>query len=102
MKSNPICNCPIPCPEVIEVQSIEMVKQQANAFVKVEPTNTTYYVDGTHKVITLYAGPVYYPGYNYIENPLNLREQTCYDFENNVAYHYNKTGKYRVIKLENT
>lgn len=100
MNNNPICNSCITLPCAITVQSIDQVKQESNAFVYVEPTNTTYYVDGAHKVITLMAGPVYYPGYNYIENPLNLRGQTCYDFVNNVAYHYNNSGKYRIIKLE--
>lgn len=100
MKNNPICHRSVPCPNVIWAQSIEAVKQEANAFVFVEPTNTVYYIDSSHKITTLFSGDVYIGGYNYIENPLNLRSQTCYDFVNNVAYHYNETGKYRISKLE--
>ena len=101
MNDKPTCPCFVPCPSVVHVQSIEMVKQESNAFVIVDPVNTTYYIDGAHRITVIYAGPVYYNGYNYIENPLSLRAQTCYDFANNKAYHYDNTGKYRIINLEN-
>lgn len=84
---------------VITVQQPNDLKQYANCFVYVYTINTTYYVSAKHEVVQIYAGPVFEPNYDYAANPLNLREQICYDFANNIAIIYNNAGDYRIINL---
>lgn len=71
----------------------------ANCFVHVSNINTTFYIDDKHRTIITWAGPVEVNDYDYEENPLGLRGQTCYDFSNNRAIYYNKTGAYKIIEL---
>lgn len=100
MNNNPISPCAASCPYAITVQDVRVVKSMANTFVYVQPINTTYYVDSQHQITTVFSGPVFIDGYNYIANPLNLRGQVCYDYENNRAIAYNRQGEYRIINLE--
>lgn len=100
MNNNPISTCVKSCPYGITVQDVRVVKSMANCVVHVQPINTTYYVDSQHQITILFSGPVYVDDYNFVANPLNLRGQTCYDFANDRAIHYNNQGEYRIIKLE--
>jgi len=94
---------PAKCPEcqiaTLTVEDISAVKSLADCLVHVANINTTIYVDAQHRYIVTYAGPVFVDDYAYTTNPLKLRSQTCYDFKNNRAIVYNKTGSYRLITL---
>lgn len=83
----------------ITVEDTSNIKDLADCFVKVANINTTFYIDDKHRITLIWAGPVEIDGYDYENNPLNLRSQTVYDFENNRAVYFNKTGNYRFIEL---
>lgn len=85
--------CVIPS---ITVDNADGIKNVAACFVHVLSANTTYYVDDKHRIIKVWAGPVEYDGYDYANNPLNLRSQEVWDFNNNRIIYYNKTGGYRL------
>lgn len=92
------------CPMVaviptIVVDTTEGLKELADCFVHVANINTTFYIDDKHRSIITWAGPVEVDEYDYENNPLKLRSQTVYDFANNRAIYYNKTGNYRLITL---
>lgn len=92
------------CPMIAVIPSITVedtsnIKDLADCFVKVANINTTFYIDDKHRITLIWAGPVEIDGYDYENNPLNLRSQTVYDFENNRAIYFNKTGNYRFIEL---
>lgn len=92
------------CPMVavipsVTVESKENLKDLADCFVHVTNINTTFYIDDKHRVMITWAGPVEIDDYDYQNNPLGLRSQMVYDFENNRAIYYNKTGAYRLITL---
>ena len=92
------------CPMVaviptVVVDTVEGIKELADCFVHVANINTTFYIDDKHRSIITWAGPVEYDDYDYENNPLKLRSQTVYDFANNLAIVYNKTGAYRFIEL---
>ena len=82
------------------VEDITGVKDLADCLVHVSNINTTIYVDAQHRYIVTFAGPVFVDDYVYTTNPLKLRSQTCYDFKNNRAIVYDKTGSYRLITLQ--
>lgn len=83
----------------ITVEDVSGIKNIADCFVHVSNINTTFYIDDKHRMMITWAGPVEANDYDYENNPLNLRSQTVYDFENNRAIYYNKIGEYRVITL---
>lgn len=83
----------------VVVETTESLKELADCFVHVANINTTFYIDDKHRMIITWAGPVEVDGYDYENNPLKLRSQVVYDFENNRAIVYNKTGAYRFITL---
>ena len=92
------------CPMVaviptVVVETTESLKELADCFVHVANINTTFYSDDKHRMIITWAGPVEVDDYDYENNPLKLRSQTVYDFANNIAIYYNKTGGYRLIDL---
>lgn len=92
------------CPMVaviptLVVDNIEGLKGLANCLVHVDNINTTFYIDDKHRVIITWAGPVEINNYDYAENPLRLRSQVCYDFANNRAIYFNKTGNYKFTTL---
>lgn len=82
------------------VEDISGVKDLADCLVHVSNINTTIYVDAQHRYIVTFAGPVFVDDYSYSTNPLGLRAQTCYDFKNNRAIIYNKTGAYKLMTLQ--
>lgn len=82
------------------VEDISGVKELADCLVHVSNINTTIYVDAQHRYIVTYAGPVFINDYAYTTNPLKLRAQACYDFKNNRAIIYDKTGSYKLITLQ--
>lgn len=92
------------CPFVAAIPTITVVdksgmKGLADCLVHVVNINTTYYIDDKHRIITVWAGSVEQPGYDYKTNPLGLRGQTLFDFTNNRGVYYDKTGAYRLFTL---
>ena len=83
----------------VVVETTEGLEELADCFVHVANINTTFYIDDKHRMIITWAGPVEVDDYDYENNPLKLRGQTVYDFANNIAIYYNKTGGYRLIDL---
>lgn len=95
---NPECPMVAVIPSVV-VETTENLGELADCFAHVTSINTTFYIDDKHRIMIVWAGPVEVDGYDYENNPLKLRSQTVYDFENNRAIFYNKTGSYRLIDL---
>lgn len=84
---------------LVTVETTSNLKDLADCFAHVSSTNTTFYIDDKHRMTITWAGPVEVDDYDYTNNPLNLRAQTVYDFQNNRAIYYNKSGQYRLITL---
>ena len=82
------------------VEDISGVKDLADCLVHISNINTTIYVDAQHRYIVTFAGPVFVDDYAYTTNPLKLRAQTCYDFQNNRAIIYDKIGNYKLMTLQ--
>lgn len=91
--------CPIATIPIVSVETTDGLKTLANCFVHIEENNTTYYIDNRHRVLLMWAGPVESDNYDYATNPLNLRSQTVYDFENDRVIYYDKYGRYRIATL---
>ena len=83
----------------LTVESVSNLKDLADCFVHVSDINTTFYIDDKHRIMTTWAGPVEVDDYDYANNPLGLRSQMLYDFQNNRAVYYNKSGAYRLVAL---
>lgn len=83
----------------VVIDTVDGMKELADCFVHVSNINTTFYIDDKHRSIITWAGPVEIDGYDYENNPLRLRSQMVYDFENDLAIYFNKTGNYRLIAL---
>lgn len=81
------------------VEHADNLKDLCDTFVHVSDLNTTFYIDDKHHTIITWAGPVEVDDYDYVNNPLGLRSQMLYDFQNNRAVYYNKNGAYRLITL---
>lgn len=93
-----------PCPmqaiiPALVVETADGIKNVAGCFVHVMQNNTTYYIDDKHRIITVWAGPIFYDGYDYENNPFDLRGQVVYDFENNRKIVYNNQKEYRLETL---
>lgn len=84
---------------LLVVDNTDGLKSLAGCFVHVDNINTTFYIDDKHRTAIAWAGPVEQDDYDYQANPLRLRSQVVYDFANNRAIYYNKTGSYRIITL---
>lgn len=84
---------------LIEVTNEDNLQRFTNHFVHVVPTNRTYYVDSQGRIIITWQGNLYVDNYDAATNPLRARQQTVYDFTNNIAYIYNAYGEYRTIQL---
>lgn len=97
-EKNPECPYTAVIPAVT-VEHVSNLKDLADCFVHVSDINTTFYIDDKHRMMITWAGPVEVDDYDYANNPLGLRSQTVYDFENNRMVYYNKTGEYRLIAL---
>ena len=92
------------CPFKAVIPSITVddksgLKQLADCFVHVANINTTYYIDDKKRITKIWAGPVEANAYDIETNPLGLRSQWVYDFENNIGAYYNAVGQYRTIEL---
>lgn len=83
----------------LSVDNINGLKNLADVLVHVRDNNTTYYIDDKSRFIVTWAGPVEQDDYDYVNNPLNLRSQSVYDFKNNREVYYDKLGKYRIKTL---
>ena len=81
------------------VDNLSIAKGLADCLVHVEDINTTLYIDAQHRYIRTFAGPVFVDNYDYKNNPLRLRGQSCYDFLNNREIIYNFSGEYRLKAL---
>lgn len=68
----------------ITVETADGITNLANCFVHVTSINTTLYVDDKHRPMITWVGPVEIDNYDIVNNPLNLRGQTCYTMINNV------------------
>ena len=93
-----------PCPHqcvipVLTIETSDGLKNVAGCFVHVMQNNTTYYIDDKHRIITVWAGPVFYNNYDPVANPFDLRGQVVYDFENNKMYIFNQQKEYRTVNL---
>lgn len=84
---------------VLTVKEAEGIKNVAACFVHVMDNNTTYYIDDKHRIVTVWAGPIFYDSYDYATNPLDLRGQVVYDFANNRKIVYNNQKEYRLETL---
>lgn len=85
----------------VTVENTEAMKNLANCFVHVTSNNTTYYIDDKHRITIIWAGPIEANNYNYALNPLKLRSQSVYDFQNNIEIYFNAVGEYRTKTLTN-
>lgn len=94
----PTCPPTAVIPLVI-VDNVSNLKALSACFAHVSSINTTFYIDENSKMAITWAGPVEQDGYDYRNNPLNLRSQTVYDFKNNRAIYYNRIGEYKVMNL---
>ena len=83
----------------VTIETVDGIRELADCFVHVANINTTYYIDDKHRMIVTWAGPVEVSNYDYENNPLGLRSQWAYDFENNRGIYYNAQGVYRTIEL---
>lgn len=93
-----------PCPHravipVLTVETADGIKNVAGCFVHVMQNNTTYYIDDKSRIITVWAGPIFYDDYDYQANPFDLRGQVVYDFSNNRKIIYNNQKAYRLETL---
>lgn len=84
----------------VTIESIDGIRNLADCLVHVANINTTFYIDDKHRTIITWAGPVEINGYDYEENPLNLRSQTVIDEENGRAIYFTKTGAYMIFNTE--
>lgn len=91
------CDCNRPA--TVVVQTPEGMKSLSDVIVYVISTNSVYYVSKCHEITIISCGNVYASNYNAEQNPLSLRGQTCYDFDNNVAYVFDNLGSYRTMSL---
>lgn len=82
----------------IEIADKSELKSLYNCLVHVSNINTTYYIDDKGRIITTWAGPVISNGYDYEANPLELRSQEVWDFENKRVIKYSETGETIVIE----
>lgn len=81
----------------VTVDDISNIKDLADCFVHVVNINTTFYIDDKHRIMTIWAGPLYIDNYDYVNNPLNIRAQTVHDFARNRMYIYNKLGESVIV-----
>ena len=81
------------------VENMDIAKGLADCLVHVTNVNTTLYIDDQHRFIKTFAGPVFEDDYDYQNNPLRLRGQSCFDFKNNREIVYDLKGNYRLKAL---
>lgn len=81
------------------VENKEGVKGLTNCLVHIADIRTTLYIDDKGRQIITWAGPVEAKGYDFAENPLGLRGQMVFDFDNNKGAYYDATGAYRTFTI---
>lgn len=84
----PVCACPTGTAEysnceavtipTVTVDTIDGINNLSDCFVFVTSTNTTYYIDDKHRIITAWKGVVEADDYDVAKNKLNLRSQLLY------------------------
>lgn len=97
----------------ITVETADGITNLANCFVHVNATNTTYYIDDKHRLMITWAGPIEDEHYDYVSNPLDLRNQTCFclvalrdtpDDQNPIIVpgevHFDSQGQYHIIGFD--
>ena len=91
--------CVIPA---LTVDAVDGITSLANCLVHVTSINTTFYIDGKHRPMITWAGPVEVAEYDIDANELNLRSQTCYTTVNGVysEVYFDKTGVGHIIGME--
>ena len=95
-EKNPDCPYQAVIP-TLTVEDVSGLKNLADCFVHVSNINTTFYIDDKHRMMITWAGPVEVRDYDYQNNPLNLRSQVVYDFDNGRAIYYNAQGEYMIF-----
>lgn len=86
----------------ITVETADGILNLADCFVHTTSTNTTYYIDDKHRVVTVWAGPVEVAAYDLSSNPLGLRSQDCYTTVNGVYSHvyFDRQGIAHIVGKE--
>lgn len=91
----------------VTVDTIDGITNLASCFVYVTSTNTTYYIDDKHRILTAWKGVVEADDYNIETNPLNLRSQFLYTTVTNqegeevpAAVYFDKDGNPQVLNEE--
>ena len=97
-KKQPDCEAQAVIPS-ITVETVDGISNLANCLVHVTSTNTTYYVDDKHRIMTTWSGLVSVDDYDFDANPLNLRNQIAYDESNNKVAIYDNRGDYYLFQL---
>lgn len=77
----------------VTVEDVSNIKDLADCFVHVSSINTTFYIDDKHRIMTIWQGPVEIKDYDVEENPLNLRGQMMFDYDNNRIVYFDKQGR---------
>lgn len=113
-KQQPNCMAKAVIPS-ITVETPDGITNLANCFVHVTRTNTTYYIDDKHRPMITWAGPVDLDHYDYVNNPLGFRSQTCFcpvtvrmtlggDVRPPIIVpgevYFDSTGKYHVVGFD--
>lgn len=92
--------CPQNVAEVNSVDNVAGIKAYKNSFVYVTNINTVFFIDNQRRITTICAMPLYKNNYDYQNNPLGLRSQTVYDFDNNLMIIYGPDASYRLIEMK--
>lgn len=77
----------------VTVEDISNIKDLADCFVHVSKINTTFYIDDKHRITTVWQGSVEIKDYDVEENPLNLRGQIMFDYDNSRIVYFDKQGR---------
>lgn len=91
----------------VTVDTIDGITNLASCFVYVTSTNTTYYIDDKHRILTAWKGVVEAEEYDLDENKLNLRGQLLFTTVENeegeevpITVYYDNQGKPHVTNEE--
>lgn len=85
------------CPFIAVIPSVTVsdttgIKNLSDCFVHVTSTNTTFYIDDKHRIITTWAGPVEVSDYDHETNPSKFASQLVVDTSAGNIYIYGSNG----------
>ena len=84
------------------VEKPDNLKTLRIVLVHVKSNNTTYYIDCQGRIVQTWTGTVEQDDYNYVANPLNLRNQWLVDRMNSLVYYYDSRGVYYKSSIKDT